>query len=282
VEIPSVFDPFAGGGSIPLEAQRLGLRANASDLNPVAVLLNKSLIEIPPKWNGLSPIAPGSRDERLSWPSITGLAYDVKHYGEIVLQNVIKKIGTSYPLVTNSDGLEAEVVAWIWARTVTCPSPACGVQMPLVRSFWLRKDDKHSIWIKPILKNGEFKYEIVSSGKGPDLEGTVSRTGGICLACGANVTLKYIREQGKIIGLGVELMAIIASGTREKVYLPADSIQLAASHVEKPENVPTETLPINPRDFKTPNYIQGNQPNNGCQPTHFFRQPGLPQPGSLF
>ena len=253
-EIPSVFDPFAGGGSIPLEAQRLGLRANASDLNPVAVLLNKSLIEIPPKWNGLSPIAPGSRDERLSWPSITGLAYDVKHYGEIVLQNVIKKIGTSYPLVTNPDGLEAEVVAWIWARTVTCPSPACGVQMPLVRSFWLRKDDKHSIWIKPILKNGEFKYEIVSSGKGPELEGTVSRTGGICLACGANVTLKYIREQGKIIGLGVELMAVIASGTREKVYLPADSIQIAASHVEKPENVPTETLPINPRDFKTPNY----------------------------
>jgi putative DNA methylase len=253
-EIPSVFDPFAGGGSIPLEAQRLGLRTFASDLNPVAVLLNKALIEIPPSWIGLSPVAPGRSDERLSWPSATGLAYDVKYYGEIVLKKVKEKIGDNYPVVANSEGHEVDVVAWIWARTVTCPSPACGVQMPLARSFWLRKDSKHSIWIKPVLKNSKFKYEIISSGKGPDLEGTVSRTGGICLACGANVTLKYIREQGKKIGLSVDLMAIIATGIGEKVYLPPDSVQTEASQVKKPENIPTETLPINPRDFKTPNY----------------------------
>jgi putative DNA methylase len=253
-DIPEVFDPFAGGGSIPLEAQRLGLKANASDLNPVAVLLNKSLIEIPPKWNGSNPIAPGRSAERISWPSITGLACDVKYYGDVVLQNVIKKISVNYPVVTNASGIDAQVVAWIWARTVTCPSPACGVTMPLVRSFWLRRDKTHSIWINPVLINGEFKYEVVSKGNGPEVEGTVSRTGGICLACGANVALKYIREQGKKIGLGVHLMSVIATGTRERVYLPPDDIQLTASRVEMPDSVPTETLPINPRDFKTPNY----------------------------
>jgi putative DNA methylase len=253
-EIPTVFDPFAGGGSIPLEAQRLGLRAHASDLNPVAVLLNKSLIEIPPKWNSFNPVAPGRKEEKLSWPSITGLACDVKYYGDVVLQGVMKKIGISYPVVLNPEGIEVEVVAWIWARTVTCPNPACGVEMPLARSFWLRKDDKHSVWIKPILKDRKFKYEIFSNGEGPEIEGTVNRNGGICLACRANVTLNYIRDQGKTLGLGVDLMAVIATGIREKIYLPADDVQIAASQVPRPENIPTESLPVNPRDFKTSNY----------------------------
>ena len=109
---PAILDPFAGGGSIPLEAQRLGLEAHASDLNPVAVLINKALIEIPPKWAGHAPIFPGAASERLSWPGATGLAEDVRRYGKWMRDEAEKCIGGLYPKVKIS-GVEATVIAWI-------------------------------------------------------------------------------------------------------------------------------------------------------------------------
>src|SRR6266536_3727924 len=133
---PPVLDPFAGGGSIPLEAQRLGLEAHASDLNPVAVLINKALIEIPPRWAGWPPVFPGAADGAHSWPRAMGLAEDVRRYGKWMRDEADKSIGHLYPKAKLSDGSEATVIAWIWARTVTCPNPACGGTMPLVRSFW--------------------------------------------------------------------------------------------------------------------------------------------------
>jgi putative DNA methylase len=138
---PPVLDPFAGGGSIPLEAQRLGLEAHASDLNPVAVLINKALIEIPPRWAGQAPVWPGADDGKLTseWPGATGLAEDVRRYGEWVRDQAQERIGHLYPDATLPDGSKAKVIAWIWARTVTCPNPACRAQMPLMRSFWLSK-----------------------------------------------------------------------------------------------------------------------------------------------
>ena len=141
---PPVLDPFAGGGSIPLEAQRLGLEAHASDLNPVAVLINKALIEIPPKFAGQPPINPEARKALVDgdWHGARGLADDVRYYGKWMRNEAERRIGHLYPKVTlpkEYGGGEATVIAWLWARTVMCPNPACGAQMPLIRSFELSK-----------------------------------------------------------------------------------------------------------------------------------------------
>ena len=146
---PPILDPFAGGGSIPLEAQRLGLEAHASDLNPVAVLINKALIEIPPKWAGHKPVFPGAADERLSWPGATGLAEDVRRYGKWMRDEAEKRIGHLYPKV-NVGGVDCTVIAWIWARTVTCPNPACAGTMPLVEVVLAWQEEGQGAIRRPI------------------------------------------------------------------------------------------------------------------------------------
>lgn len=142
---PPVLDPFAGGGSIPLEAQRLGLEAHASDLNPVAVLITKALIEIPPKFAGRPPVNPEARKSLMGgdWHGARGLADDIRYYGKWMRDEAEKRIGHLYPKVTLSKeygGGEAAVIAWLWVRTVTCPNPACGTQMPLTSKWWLSKN----------------------------------------------------------------------------------------------------------------------------------------------
>src|SRR5579859_6408265 len=152
---PPVLDPFAGGGSIPLEAQRLGLEAHASDLNPVAVLINKALIEIPPKFAGRPPVNPESRQRYLQkeWKGAEGLAEDVRYYGQWMRDEAFKRIGHLYPKVRlpkEQGGGEATVIAWLWARTVICPNPACGARMPLVRSFALSTKKGKEAWVEPL------------------------------------------------------------------------------------------------------------------------------------
>src|SRR4051812_16546316 len=148
---PPILDPFAGGGTIPLEAQRLGLEARASDLNPVAVLINKALIEIPPKFAGRPPVFPGLAGERMSWEGATGLAADVRAYGDRMRDEAQRRIGHHYPQAALDDGTKATVIAWIWARTVTCPNPACGIEMPLARSWWLGKKKGKEAWVRPVI-----------------------------------------------------------------------------------------------------------------------------------
>ena len=152
---PPILDPFAGGGTIPLEAQRLGLEAHASDLNPVAVLINKALIEIPPKFAGQPPVFPGLADSRIGgWAGATGLAADVRAYGEWMRDEAREAHRSPLPDGDAADGTEATVIAWIWARTVTCPNPACGIEMPLVRSWWLGKKKGKEAWVRPIIVAG--------------------------------------------------------------------------------------------------------------------------------
>jgi putative DNA methylase len=151
---PPVLDPFAGGGSIPLEAQRLGLEAHASDLNPVAVLINKALIEIPPKFAGRSPANPQARQSLMGgdWHGARGLADDIRYYGKWMRDEAARRIGHLYPTVTlphEYGGGETTVIAWLWARTVQCPNPACGAHMPLVRSFYLSKKKGKEAWVEP-------------------------------------------------------------------------------------------------------------------------------------
>ena len=178
---PPVYDPFCGGGSIPLEAQRLGLEAHGSDLNPVAVLISKALVEIPPKFTGLAPINPESRKMGIGgfYPNAVGLATDVAYYGEWMKKEAEKRIGHLYPKVKlpkEQGGGEATLIAWLWARTVKCPNPACGCTMPLVRSFTL--STKSKTWAEPIVEPYVMSvwFEITSwNGEAP--EGTVNRRG---------------------------------------------------------------------------------------------------------
>lgn len=248
---PPILDPFAGGGTIPLEAQRLGLEAHASDLNPVAVLINKALIEIPPKFAGRPPVFPGLADERTSWEGATGLAADVRAYGEWMRDEAEKRIGHHYPKAKLPDGSEA-VIAWIWARTVTCPNPACGIEMPLVRSWWLGKKKGKEAWVRPIIVSDaehpsgkRVEFEIghgVEGAPTKEEDGTVERGSGTCLSCGASAANAHIRQEAKGPGFGATLMAVVAEGNRRREYLAPTDEHSSAACVEAPEDVPKDLV----------------------------------------
>lgn len=251
---PPLLDPFAGGGAIPLEAQRLGLEAHAHDLNPVAVMINKAMIEIPPKFAGQPPVNPEAQRNKLTeddWSGTRGLAEDVRYYGEWMRAKALEKIGHLYPKVKDAEGKEHTVIAWLWARTVKCPNPACGCEMPLVRSFALSKKKNAEVYIDPIINDGHVSYAIK---QGKQDEGTVNRRGATCICCGAAVGFPYIRDEGRSGRMGRHLLAVVAEGQGERVYLSADSEQIEIADVGRPEAYPDADLPNNPRDFKTPNY----------------------------
>ena len=144
----------------------LGLEAHASDLNPVAVLINKAMIEIPPKFEGQAPVHPDA-EIRTRWDGAEGLAEDVRCYGQWMRDEAERRIGHLYPKATLPDGSEANAIAWIWARTVTCPNPACGATMPLARSFWLAKKKGKEAWIKPVVEGKTVRFEIAHDPTGP-------------------------------------------------------------------------------------------------------------------
>lgn len=249
---PPVYDPFCGGGSIPLEAQRLGLEAHASDLNPVAVLITKALIEIPPKFKDLPPVNPEAqkRLKTAKWYGAQGLAEDVRYYGKWMRDEAEKRIGHLYPKVTlppEKGGGEATVVAWLWARTVRCPNPTCGCQMPLVRSFALSTKKGKETWVQFTIDRSQrvpiVQFEV-KSGNGEVPSGTVSRKGSICLACSTPVPLDYVRSEGKAGRMGAKLMTIVAEGKNERVYLPPNEEHIKIAASAKPEWEPeTELVP---------------------------------------
>ena len=242
--LPPIYDPFSGGGSIPLEAQRLGLPAYGSDLNPVAVMIGKAMIEIPPKFKDREPVHPGTRD-RNHYRNAEGLAEDVKHYGEWMREQAFRRIGHLYPQVDlpkEHGGGKAIVIAWIWARTVPSPDPAFGdVQVPLVRSFDLSTKKGKEVWVEPVVEGSNYRFEIRSKAKGDirhDLDGTVGRRGGVCLVSRAAMPFKYIRKKAKDGELGQRLMAIVAHSAKGRVYIspnPAQTdIALSANPKDKP------------------------------------------------
>lgn len=250
---PPILDPFVGGGSIPLEAQRLGLDAYASDLNPVAVLISKAVIEIPHKWAGRPPTFPGAAGPARQWSTAKGLAEDVRCYGAWMRDEAERRIGHLYPKAKLGDGTLASVIAWIWARTVTCPNPACGGTMPLVRSFWLGKKKGKERYVEPIPEGNRVRFEIRGL-HGAPREGTVGRNGATCLVCETPVPLAYIRAEGQAGRMGAQLMAIAAEGRRQRYYLPASDEHEKAADVLRPEDVPDAEIPYNPRYLTAPNY----------------------------
>ena len=249
---PPILDPFVGGGSIPLEAQRLGLEAYASDLNPVAVLIAKALIEIPPRWTGRPPTFPGAAESAQAWPGATGLAEDVHRYGKWMRNQVHKRIKNLYPKAKVS-GIELTVIAWIWARTVTCPNPACGGTMPLVRSFWLGTKKGKERYVHPVKERRKVRFEIRGPAGRPR-DGTVSRMGALCLLCCTPVSLAYLRAEGNAGRMGAQLMAIAAEGKRQRYDPAPDADHEGAADVPRPDEVPDSEISHNPRYLTAPNY----------------------------
>jgi putative DNA methylase len=291
---PPVLDPFAGGGSIPLEAQRLGLRAYASDLNPVAVLINKALIEIPPKFAGMPPVHPAENEQSLiegkkkakakkkqaqpelwqrEWKGAQGLAEDVRYYGKWMRDEAFKRIGHHYPPVLITKEMIAErldlkeqglkvgdkltVIAWLWARTVKCPNPACGAQMPLARSFAVSTKKGREARVEYVVTQTDNIPQInfvVRVGKGKAPAGTVNRNGARCICCDTPVGFEYIREEGKAGRLGAQLMAIIAEGSRGRIYFSPSVEHETIAKESKPDWKPETDLPEKALGFRVQLY----------------------------
>ncbi|MYG07483.1 DUF1156 domain-containing protein, partial [Candidatus Poribacteria bacterium] len=255
---PAVYDPFCGGGSIPLEAQRLGLRARASDLNPLPVLLNKAMIELPPKFHNQKPINPdadpmgmftgtGRSRTRAPWRGTAGLAADIRYYGAWMREEAHRRIGHLYPKAQLSDGTSATVVAWLWARTIPCSNPACGLQMPLMRTFQISKKKGNEHWVKPVVdrKSNTISWVVQNHSEGVP-NPTVSRTGAYCCGCGTAVKLDYVREQARAGKMGETLIAIVTEGKPKMFVSPTDAhIQVALS--ARPPWRPRQIIQENPK-----------------------------------
>lgn len=271
-ELPPVLDPFCGGGSIPLEAQRLGLEAHGGDLNPVAVLITKALIEIPPKFSGMKPVRPAQGQQEFmvdSWQGAKGLAEDVRYYGQWMRKKAEARIGHLYPKVKVTEdmarnrkelkplvGQELTVIAWLWARTVASPNPACnGAHIPLVRSFALSTKKNNQAWVEPIISEDKQSYHFeVKTGNGKPQAGTVNRRGGTCLLSGVPMPFDYIRAEGQASRMGARLMAIVAEGPSGRVYLPPIEQHEDTANVELPANIPTSSLPEKALGFRVQQY----------------------------
>src|SRR5690625_1719468 len=273
--LPAFHDPFAGGGALPLEAQRLGLESYASDLNPVAVLINKAMIEIPPKFAGQPPVNPEARSDRSlfqrEWKGAQGLAEDVRYYGRWMRDEAEKRIGHLYPKVRITpelvrerpdlkkyEGRELTVIAWLWARTVKSPNPAFAhVDVPLASTFMLSTKKGKEAYVQPLVENGRYRF-TVKIGKPQDLE---TAKGGTKLGRGANfrcavsgvpISPDHIYLEARAGRMGTRLMAMVAEGDRERIYLPPMPEMEEVARGARPEWKPDVAMPENPRWFSPP------------------------------
>ena len=263
--LPPVCDPFSGGGSIPLEAQRLGLPAHGSDLNPVAVTIGKAMIEIPPKFRNREPVHPGIR-ERQFYRNAEGLAEDVKFYGAWMREKAFERIGHLYPRVdlpSEYGGGRATVIAWIWARTVPSPDPAvAGAQAPIASSFLLSSKAGKEAWVEPVVdrRAKTIAYRIRRGGTKAEIagakEGTKAGRGAHfrCIMSGAAITPDYVKRMGRDGLMGQTLIAIVAEGKRGRRYVEPNDEQVKIAFSERPERKPEAPLPNDMRAFWTPPY----------------------------
>ncbi len=263
--LPPVCDPFSGGGSIPLEAQRLGLPAHGSDLNPVAVTIGKAMIEIPPKFRDREPVHPGIK-ERNHYRNAEGLAEDVKHYGAWMREKAWERIGQLYPQVDlpkEHGGGKATVIAWLWSRTVPSPDPAfAGVQVPIASSFLLSSKAGKEAWIEPLVDRWArtITYRVRRGGTKSELEAAAMGTSAgkrqafRCIMSDAALPYDHIRQAGKDGKMGQTLIAIVAEGKSGRCYVEPLAEHEQIAHLAKPEWTPQAQLPDNPRNFNTPNY----------------------------
>ncbi len=262
-KMPGLHDPFAGGGTIPLEAQRLGLDAYASDLNPVAVLINKAMIEIPPKFAGRPPVNPHARREAQlqTWKGAQGLAEDVRRYGAWMLEEAEGRIGHLYPKVRVTAEMVAErpdlsavvgeeltVVAWLWARTVKSPNPAFShVNVPLAANFVVGCKTGREAWVQPVVEGDTYRF-VVRTGKPPPgaEEGTKAPGRGAnfrCVVSGAAIGGDYVKMEGQAGRLGARLMAVVAEGSQGRLYLSPTELDERVAAKASPGWRPSGDIP---------------------------------------
>lgn len=273
-KLPAFHDPFAGGGAIPLEAQRLGLESYASDLNPVAVTINKAMIEIPPRFEGRKPVGPVPENENQAklvedWSGAKGLAEDVRRYGAWLRTEAQKRIGHLYPQIEISAemvkarpdlkpllGQKFPVIAWIWARTVKSPSPAhSSVEVPLVSSFYVSRKPGKEVWVEPKFNEGTNRYDfIIRTSGAPKLEHTVNRKGAICISSGVPIDFPYIRNEGKAGRIGQRLMAVALEGRGGRVYVSPDADMEKLAFSARPSWTPNTSLPAKALGFRVQEY----------------------------
>jgi putative DNA methylase len=254
-KMPRIIDPFAGGGSIPIEAQRLGLEAVASDLNPVAVLINKALIELPVIWKDHDPVHQGSLDSKLGkWTGASGLAEDVALYGKDIGDQVRKKLEPNYPLALMENGAEVPVTAWLWSRTIECPNPACRIETTLASTWWLNKKKGQEAWLEPYVESNKIQFKVIKKGKGPQDPPKQGRGANFkCIACDTLIRDVYVKESAMNGSLGSTLLAmVVESGKRE--FIAGNFIQEDAARMAIPKNLPQEELADDPRNIWCVNY----------------------------
>ncbi len=256
---PAIYDPFCGGGSIPLEAQRLGMKAVGSDLNPVAVLITKALIELPPKFHNQPPVNPdsdplgmttgrGRNKQRIPWRGTAGLANDIRYYGRWMREEAFRRIGRLYPKVKDAEGIERTVIAWLWTRTIPCPNPACGIKMPMMKTFQLSKKRGNQRWIRPIIDSEArtVSFAVQNHKAGVPETGTVNRNGATCIACSNTVRLTYVREQARAGKMGEQMTAIVAEGHRKRLFMSPTHEHIQAALDAQPEWRPAQRMPDTP------------------------------------
>ncbi|SAL19080.1 hypothetical protein AWB73_01130 [Caballeronia turbans] len=262
--LPATHDPFAGGGALPLEAQRLGLESFASDLNPVAALINKAMIEFPPRFADREPVgepAQGGQSRTLGYRAAQGLAEDVRRYGAWVREQAHARIGRLYPKVRlpkENGGGEATVIAWLWVRTVRSPNPAfSSTRVPLASSFVLSAKPTKATYVEPIISGGDYRFEIKAGVPPEHLKtGTKLARGANfrCILSDSPISPAYIKAEGVAGHMGQRLMAIVAEGPRGRIYLPPTPEDEALANSAEATWSPQTALPDDPRAFWTVGY----------------------------
>lgn len=233
---PPILDPFGGGGAIPLEAQRLGLKALSGDLNPVAVLIQKAMIEIPPRFAGRPPVHPDIEKNLQPWERAHGLAADVEAYGKWMREEAERRIGHLYPDAIGPNGEKLTPIAWIWARTVKSPDPSWTGHVPLVASWVLaKKPGQPKVWIEPVPdpESNTIDYRIRHGGE-PTVAKTVERGNGLCVATGSAIPGDYIKAESRAGRMGQQLIAVVAESPTGRIYVAPTPEHEAAAEVDEP------------------------------------------------
>lgn len=253
-DVPKILDPFAGGGAIPLEALRLGLPTYAGDLNPVAVLIHRAMLEIPGRFGARPPVNPSARNSQALWEGARGLAADVEAYGREILEECRRRIGGFYPPVKSAGTAESVPIAWIWARTVKSPDPAWPGHVPLVRSWIVSKrPGRPTTWVEPVVDEASKTISYVIRRGGSPIEGNVGRNGATCIATGTPIPLSYVRSEAQAGRMGTAMLAVVVEGAAGRDYRdPVDVPPATLPIVDK--YVPASRLPVGGLGFRVQNY----------------------------
>ena len=264
---PTIYDPFCGGGSIPLEAQRLGMKAVGSDLNPVAVLITKALIEIPPKFANKPPVNPdadpmgmtvgkGKKSQKLPWRGSAGLADDIRYYGRWMREEAFKRIGHLYPTIKDENGIDRTVIAWLWCRTIPCSNPACGINMPMMKTFQLSKKPNNRHWTKPVVdrETNTISFKVQNHPADVPDEATVNRNGATCIACKSTAKLDYVRQQAREGKISEQMTAVVAEGDNKRLFISPTDEHVQAALSADPDWRPSGQLPESINPYRVRNY----------------------------